>query len=100
MLIALDSGIGQTMAIIGLRFPRRWWAGSRQSAGVEPALIAPARVLLIHRRPAAVGGGAVPGPDRHAGGAAVGLGTREGSPVSDGAASCFASAPAMRGTSG
>ena len=76
MLIALDSGLTSTMAVIGLKaFPAALVGGldSLLGALVGALIVAGAEVLLDPlRRSAAVRRGAVPGADRDAGRAALG----------------------------
>ena len=76
MLIALDSGLDQTMVIIGLKaFPAALVGGldSLLGALVGALIVAGAEVLPIHYiDPLLVRRGAVPGADRHADRAAVG----------------------------
>ena len=102
MLIALDSGLGQTMAIIGLKaFPAALVGGLDSLVGRAGRLADRRRrrgAADPLRRSAAVRGRAVPGADRHAGGAALGpvRHARGARPCLGGRAPAAISAPATR----
>ena len=104
MLIALDSGLGQTMAIIGLKaFPAALVGGLDSLVGaLLGSLIVASAEVAPHplRRPTAVRGHPVLGADRHSGGAALGpvRHPRRARPCLGGRAPAAISAPTMRRT--